>query len=374
MKDTVKQKFLLILLGAALILLALSFGLYFLFLNNPQLAEFYAQHIYPILAGIGIILWGWLPFSLAEVLVLAGIIVLFISFFIWLWRLLKRKEERGKRLIRLFMVIVISLSLLASNFILLYSLNFSRQPLSYSFDLEVKPRSIEELVSLTNWLATEAALVRADLLEDEDGVMLLKDGKRAVLKDSYLGYELLAEKYPLLKKGLKFNPKGVFLSRYWSYTGIVGMFMPLTAEANVNIDQPDFNLPFTALHEIAHVKGFAREDEANFLAFLTALEHPNPEFRYSALLISWIYASNQLVDRETSRSCQLCAISPAMRRDLDAQSRYWDQFRGWMEKTSTKINDTVLKANRQEDGVESYGRMIDLTLAWFEKEQAVLDE
>lgn len=374
MKDTAKQKFLFILLGAALILLALSFGLYFLFLNNPQLAEFYAQHIYPILAGIGIVLWGWLPFSLAEVLVLAGIIALFISFFIWLWRLLKRKEERGKRLIRLFVVIVISLSLLASNFILLYSLNFSRQPLSYSFDLEVKPRSIEELVSLTNWLATEAAIVRADLLEDEDGVMLLKDGKRAVLKDSYLGYELLAEKYPLLKKGLKFSPKGVFLSRYWSYTGIVGMFMPLTAEANVNIDQPDFNLPFTALHEIAHVKGFAREDEANFLAFLTALEHPNPEFRYSALLISWIYASNQLVDRETSRSCQLCAISPAMRRDLDAQSRYWDQFRGWMEKTSTKINDTVLKANRQEDGVESYGRMIDLTLAWFEKEQAALEE
>ncbi len=374
MRDTAKQKFLFILLGAAPILLALSFGLYFLFLNNPQLAEFYAQHIYPILAGIGIVLWGWLPFSLAEVLVLAGIIALFISFFIWLWRLIKRKEERGKRLIRLFVVIVISLSLLASNFILLYSLNFSRQPLSYSFDLEVKPRSIDELVSLTNWLATEAAIVRADLLEDEDGVMLLKDGKRAVLRDSYLGYELLAEKYPLLKKGLKFNPKGVFLSRYWSYTGIVGMFMPLTAEANVNIDQPDFNLPFTALHEIAHVKGFAREDEANFLAFLTALEHPNPEFRYSALLISWIYASNQLVDRETSRSCQLCAISPAMRRDLDAQSRYWDQFRGWMEKTSTKINDTVLKANRQEDGVESYGRMIDLTLAWFEKEQAVLEE
>ena len=32
-----------------------------------------------------------------------------------------------------------------------------------------------------------------------------------------------------------------------------------------------------------------------------------------------------------------------------------------------KINDTYLKANGQADGVQSYSRMVDLIVAYFEK-------
>ena len=36
---------------------------------------------------------------------------------------------------------------------------------------------------------------------------------------------------------------------------------------------------------------------------------------------------------------------------------------------SNKINDTYLKANAQSDGVKSYGRMVDLLLAKYRKDQ-----
>ena len=53
-----------------------------------------------------------------------------------------------------------------------------------------------------------------------------------------------------------------------SYLGISGIFIPFTCEANVNATLPDWEIPFTACHELAHQRGFAREDEANYVGYL----------------------------------------------------------------------------------------------------------
>ena len=42
---------------------------------------------------------------------------------------------------------------------------------------------------------------------------------------------------------------------------------------------------------------------------------------------------------------------------------YWSRFDGIAAAASTQINDAYLKANRQDEGVKSYGRMVDLLLA-----------
>src|SRR5207248_11260701 len=79
-------------------------------------------------------------------------------------------------------------------------------------------------------------------------------------------------------------PKPVYFSGLMSRLGISGVYSPFTGEPNYNALQPDFDLPFAVAHEMAHQRGFAREDEANFIAFLVCTKASNAYVRYSGYL------------------------------------------------------------------------------------------
>lgn len=51
-------------------------------------------------------------------------------------------------------------------------------------------------------------------------------------------------------------------------------------------------------------------------------------------------------------------------RDLEDHNAYWNSYEGTAAEVADKINDTYLRANAQDDGTRSYGRMVDLLLAW----------
>ena len=53
---------------------------------------------------------------------------------------------------------------------------------------------------------------------------------------------------------------------------------------------------------------------------------------------------------------------------MAADSAFWNQFDGPVAEVSNQVNDAYLKANSQEDGVRSYGRMVDLLLAMYREE------
>jgi hypothetical protein len=56
-----------------------------------------------------------------------------------------------------------------------------------------------------------------------------------------------------------------------------------------------------------------------------------------------------------------------VKNDLMYSSNYWKQFETKVAEISNKVNDSYLKANNQDDGVKSYGRMVDLLLAYYSK-------
>ena len=58
---------------------------------------------------------------------------------------------------------------------------------------------------------------------------------------------------------------------------------------------------------------------------------------------------------------QLCE---AAREDLDANSEFWNRYESKVSEVATQMNDTYLKMNSQTDGVQSYGRMVDLMLSY----------
>jgi hypothetical protein len=67
-----------------------------------------------------------------------------------------------------------------------------------------------------------------------------------------------------------------------------------TMEANVNVHVPDYSIPATMLHELAHLRGFMREDEANYIAYIAGMASDNVEFNYSATMLALISSGNAL--------------------------------------------------------------------------------
>ena len=63
--------------------------------------------------------------------------------------------------------------------------------------------------------------------------------------------------------------------------------------------------------------------------------------------------------------------SKAVRRDLQYENAFWAKYKGKIDEISNKVNDTYLKSNGQEDGVASYGRVVDLLLAEYRTKNLV---
>ena len=177
------------------------------------------------------------------------------------------------------------------------------------------------------------------------------------------GY-VVGQRHAAAARGPSARPKAVFLSPLLSRVGITGIYFPFTGEPNVNTTLPDVELPFSAAHEVAHQRGFAREDEANYVGYLACRLHPDADFRYSGLLAASHYALAALHEVDPTAASRVQAgRSAAVLRDEAAIRAWMERYRGRANEVGRRVNDTYLKAQGQAEGVRSYGRMVDLLLA-----------
>ena len=138
---------------------------------------------------------------------------------------------------------------------------------------------------------------------------------------------------------------------------------------NANVHMNDVLIPVTMCHELSHLSGYMREDEANFIAFLACLQSDDPEFRYSGVYLASVHAMNALLTVDSDLWNRADALkSDALRRDIRSNNAYWKQYETPVSEVSDRVNDAYLKANGQENGLRSYGRMVDLLLAYYRDE------
>ena len=354
-------------LGVALILL--GYGLQRLLALAPGLVEQrYSRGIFPLIARTLGSVARLVPFSLAEVLV--GLAAILLVRWLILAGVRLYRQPHGRRLAVIWghaaaplATLLILLGSIYLAFMLLWGLNYDRRPLAGSIGLQVRPASVSELAALCRDLIDQSNALRQQVREGPDGVMRLDGGVKAALQRASLGYDRAAERYPVLA-GRYSPPKPVLISPLWAYTGITGVYFPFTGEANVNIAVPESSIPATATHEMAHQRGFAREDEANYIAYLVGSRHPDADFRYSSSLLAMESAMAALRGADPKQYAELVSRhSAGVRRDLAAEDAFWQAHAGPVERASNRINDQYLKANLQAEGVGSYGRMVDLLLA-----------
>ena len=328
----------------------------------PDMVEYgYARSIYPRIAAILTTATGWASFSIAEIVIVLLTVTGLIAALRGILRALRAPapfRALGDGLLRIATVAAAVYLV----FLVLWGLNYQRRPLAANIGLSVAAPRPGELAAACAELIEQAERLRASVPEDETGIARVTGGIGGALTRAALGYEALDDAWPVVA-GDRIAAKRVLLSPGLALLGVSGIFMPFTGEANVDTTLPEWTLPFVAAHEVAHQRGFAREDEANFLAYASCARHPDPTARYSAALEGSLYALGALrvADPGTHRALE-SGRGAGVRRDIGALEAWRRRYEGRAAAVHEKVNDAYLRAQGQE-GVTSYGRMVDLLLA-----------
>ena len=347
-----------------LLLLPLAFLLDYAARSSPHFAEWYARTFYSLYSSLFSLLTGLVPFSIGEVALVFLAVWLLIYLTRGICRLIRHKEDRLARTVRFLSVPLLIAVCITFLCVTNYGTNHRRYSFTAISGLDVRESSVEELYDLCVQLTLSANELRENVQEDENGVFQLSANVWETAEKATPCFNALSAVYPTLYTNGR--PKPVLASEVMSYLDISGIYCPFTFEANVNVHQNDSAIPFTMCHELAHLSGYMREDEANFIAFLAGACSDDPDFRYSSTFLAMIHTSNALYAADRTLWEQAYDLkSDAVRRDTLANSAYWEQYDTPVAEASNKVNDTYLKANGQEDGIRSYGRMVDLLLAYY---------
>ena len=230
--------------------------------KNPETVEkLYSSTVYPYIAkSIGLI-FGIFPISIAEIIIII-IFVLVLTGLLFLLFSPKKILDNKKLIIN---KIISCTSLVYILFYFLWGFNYYRQEYSVLADMDTDLGTLEELFELSLEIINNLNEIRYNLLEDESGVFYVTENIRELSRQAQKGFEDLWIGTINLS-GNYGHVKPILLSGFMSYTGITGIYFPFTFEPNVNMDIPHHNLLATICHEIAHQRGFAKEDEANFIA------------------------------------------------------------------------------------------------------------
>jgi len=282
-----------------------------------------------------------------------------------IYRCNKAVNEDIVKGIRFVVSMTAVLSLLYSMFVFSSVVAYNGTSLASKLELEEKPVSADELRITAEYMIEK-------MNEDIDEIRFVANRSSTMpyslnKMNRYLmeAYDKAADRYSFIPR-LKSRLKPIALSEPMTYTHISGIYTYYTGESNINVNFPDYTLPYTAAHELAHQRGFLPEDEANFIAFLVCAESDDPYIRYSGYLNMFQYLNSALYDadmemfRQVFADLDRCAVN-----EMVSYNTFFDKYReNTAADISSAVNDTYLKFQGETAGEKSYGMVVDLAVAY----------
>lgn len=337
--------------------------LYILFLIFPSFADFFNKYISPVSRTALAYLTGWIPFSLAEyiIILIPLILVLLVSYGI-------KHYGDSWRNAGVFCLIIVSLAAyIFSTFTIGFVPAYRGSRLDAKMGLDKKEVSADELLFTAVLLSDKINEEAAALKLDANGASVMPYGYGELNDKLMEAYDKACEKYDFIQP-MNSRIKRIMLSEPMTYTHISGVYTFFTGEANLNTNFPDYSLPYTAAHEFAHQRGIAREDEANFVAFLVCIESDDAYIRYSGYMNLFEHVAGALSNANPKYYADVYYTLPdEARSEMKAYSVFFDKYRDSVaSEVSGTINDTFLTVNGTE-GTKSYGMVVDLAVAYYKQ-------
>jgi len=331
-------------------------------IRQDWVENYYSTGIYPLISKMSRYLFGWIPFSVGDILYfLAGAWLLYRIF---KGIQLLRSGHPAKTVIKsglLWLVMICLLVYISFNF--LWGLNYNRKGIAWQMNLEVKDTATASLVSMTTLLL--------DHTNDWKPAGRSEKPFTSVRVTSLNAYQQLQQSV----SWLAYHPESVKPSLYGvlgNYMGYSGYYNPFSGEAQLNTHIPGFLVPFSTCHEIAHQLGYAKENEANFVGYLAARESADSAMRYSAYLNMFLYANNELRYMDSTLAKEnFEKLSVPVKKDLAEYRQFLIIYEGPVEKFVDVFYHQFLKLNEQPAGRRTYNKVVLWLLAYYQQKGTI---
>lgn len=307
-------------------------------------------------------LFGFVPFSIAELLILTSPI--WVAFLIYFGvKMAKRSKESTIRFISFATSV---LCFIFISFVWTYSSGYYTTTIDKKLGLQREGIEKEELYETSLWLVDNLNRLTGEIDYDDSNASIMPYSYNDLSKKVYFGYEAFTEKYGVLHNFAS-RIKPIMLSEPMTYTHISGIYSFMTGEANLNVNFPDFIVASSAAHEMAHQRGVAREEEANFVAFMVCISSDDAFLKYSGYLDVFNSVSNALysADPELYKDV-ISKLDKRVVKDIISYGEFFEKYADSKAADITdSMNDKYLQMNGQEQGSRSYGMVTDLCVAYY---------
>jgi hypothetical protein len=312
----------------------------------------YSLSVYPVIQHMVTPVTNLLPFALLDALILLTI-GLVVRAALRAFRVARRKRS-AMPVLRYAWGLIVAGAVLYLVFLAIWGFNYRRAPMARRLVVTEKAPDRMAVLALGHQAVTQINQLYAEAHQ--------AGWPREEWRDNALRVAF-AQTQRLLTDARPAEPgrvKATLLGFYFRWSSVDGMVNPFGLEVLANPDLLPWERPFVAAHEWSHLAGYAHEDEANFVGWLTCMRGPAP-VQYSGWLFLYWEVLGQL--RAADRAELSMSLAPGPQRDLDAINERLrrDQF-PFLRNVSWRVYDSYLKANRVDEGVRSYSEVINLIL------------
>lgn len=354
----------------------------------PGYSDWYVDKIFPLFTESYGRLTGMLSFSIGEILLYGAVVYITMSPLMYILRLifkmcqkkaLKRFTSINTRVLCFLLTVIVLVQV--NNCFVMYHTDRIFEDCA----LDAYEPTRDDLISLQRSLASMANGMYENFERDELGQIInagdqQKKATDAIKKVADISTQRVEEHgpneafYRRLErlKGYVSTPKPLKTSKFFSQQGILGYYFPFSLEANYNQMMYIVNYPSTFCHELSHLKGFIREDEANFISYVVCMNSEDEFMRYSAILnlLSYIYAE---MDSDPGLKKEFGGVYPRVAKDMAfLTEEAWEKI----EESAIISTETVNKASNQfleanltlngvEEGLVSYNGVVELALKFY---------
>jgi Protein of unknown function (DUF3810) len=324
--------------------------------------KYYSTGIYPLIARLLRFIFGWIPFSIGDVIYL-GLFIYIIYKIVYLVKRIVQKRISRNYLVYLLGRLVYILCCVYIVFNVLWGLNYDRRGISYQLQLDVQPYSAEELSTVLKLIAGKLNTMDSAAMWNRPPL----DNNRFLFRQSVASYTALTAHSDIFYYP---NPsiKPSIFSELCNYWGFSGYYNPFTAEAQVNTTVPSYIRPFTTCHEMGHQLGYAKENEANFSAYLSCKGSADPAYRYSVYFDLYLYAASELYERDSTLYLPIRAsLNPGVKKDIQDLQAFFKKYENPVEPYIRRLYGNYLKANSQPKGLMAYDEVVGRVVAYYKK-------
>ena len=292
----------------------------------------FSRPVFPTISHIAGIAADALPFSWLDPLVVLAVLFLIIVVRWRLWRALAGTAAAGYLL-----------------FFWSWGVNYHRQGIELKLGLEGAQASKVEVDAFTKKVAEELnrlwPMTASASIEQSAIAQKASDRTRTVIARLDGKDWTAASK---IKRSWIIDP-------WFRAAGVEGMFNPIVHEPIVTSRLLNFERPFVMCHELAHVRGYPDEGDANLAALFATLSSDDPLFQYSGWFQLWLYLRTPELD-------ELLDDGPRLDLQLYYLRVQAQQIR-WISNFQAAMLDWFLKANDVDEGIRSYARFVTVAVA-----------